>query len=72
MDSKTIVVSGSRACREFFSCFAGKDLSVTVMLNVQGALNANSRKFIESWKSKVSNSENPGNAENSAKPEKPD
>ena len=50
---------------------AGKDLSVTVMLNVQGALNANSRKFIESWKSPLSNAQNPGDAKNSAKPKKP-
>jgi len=49
---------------------AGKDLSVTVMLNVQGALNANSRKLIESWKSKVSNAENPGDTKNRAKPKK--
>jgi hypothetical protein len=49
----------------------GKDLSETIMLNLQGALNANSRKFIESWKSQVSNTQNPGNAKNSAKPKKP-
>jgi hypothetical protein len=42
------------------------------MLNVQGALNANSRKFIESRKSKVSNAEDSGDAENIAKPKKPD
>jgi hypothetical protein len=41
------------------------------MLNLQGALNANSRKFIESWKSSLSNAKNPGNAKNSAKPKKP-
>jgi hypothetical protein len=49
----------------------GKDLSETIMLNLQGALNANSRKFIESWKSQVSNTQNSGNAKNSAKPKKP-
>ena len=56
---------------EFFGFFAGKDLSVTVMLYVQGAINANSRKFIESWKSKISNAENPGDPKNIAKPKKP-
>jgi len=49
----------------------GKDLSVTFMLYLQGALNANSRFTIEGWKSQVSNAENPGTAENGAKPEKP-
>jgi hypothetical protein len=49
----------------------GKDLSETTMLNLQGAINANSRKFIESWKSPLSNTKNPGNAKNSAKPKKP-
>jgi len=44
---------------------------VTFLLYVQGALNANSRKFIESWKSPLSNAQNPGDAENSAKPKKP-
>ncbi len=41
------------------------------MLYVQGALNANSRKLIESWKSPLSNAENPGDAKNSAKPKNP-
>ena len=41
------------------------------MLYVQGALNANSRIFIESWKSPLSNAQNPGDAKNSAKPKKP-
>jgi hypothetical protein len=49
----------------------GKDLSVTFMLYLQGALNANSRFVIEGWKSPVSNAENPGAAKNGAKPEKP-
>lgn len=49
----------------------GKDLSVPFMLYVQGALNANSRFIIESWKSPVSNAENPSAAENGARPEKP-
>jgi len=49
----------------------GKDLSVFFMLYVQGALNANSRFTFESWKSPVSNAENPGAAENGAEPEKP-
>jgi hypothetical protein len=33
---------------------------------------ANSRKFIESWKSKVSNAENRSEAKNIAKPQKPE
>ena len=41
------------------------------MLSVQGVLDANSRFTIEGWKSPLSNAENPGDAENSAKPEKP-
>jgi hypothetical protein len=41
------------------------------MLYVQGALNANSRFIIQSWKSPLSNAENPGDAKNSAKPKKP-
>jgi len=41
------------------------------MLYVQGALNANSRFVIESWKSSLSNAENSGDAKNSAKPKKP-
>jgi hypothetical protein len=49
----------------------GKDLSVSFMLYVQGAMNANSRFIIESRKSPVSNAENPGAAKNGAKPEKP-
>jgi hypothetical protein len=49
----------------------GKDLSVTILLYVQGALNANSRKFIESWESKVSNAQNPGDGKNIAEPKKP-
>jgi len=49
----------------------GKDLSVTIKFYVQGVLNANSRKFIESWKSPLSNAENPGDAKNIAKPKKP-
>ena len=49
----------------------GKDLSVSFMLYVQGALNANSRFTIESWKSQVSNAENPGAAQNGAEPKKP-
>jgi hypothetical protein len=49
----------------------GKDLSVTIMLYVKGALNANSRFVIKSWKSPLSNTQNPGNAKNSAKPKKP-
>ena len=32
---------------------------------------ANSRKLIESWKSPLSNAENPGYAQNRAKPKKP-
>ena len=38
---------------------------------VQGVLNANSRKLIESWKSPLSNAENPGDTQNIAKPKKP-
>ncbi len=38
------------------------------MLYVQGNLNANSRKFIQSRKSQVTNTKNPGNTKNSAKP----
>ena len=49
----------------------GKDLSVTFMLYEQGALNANSRFIIESWKSSLSNAENPGDTKNIAKPKKP-
>jgi hypothetical protein len=49
----------------------GKGLSVSFRLYLQGALNANSRFIIESWKSPISNAENPGAAENGAKPEKP-
>jgi hypothetical protein len=49
----------------------GKDLSVSLMLYVQGALNANSRFIIESRKSPFSNAEDPGAAENGAKPKKP-
>jgi hypothetical protein len=49
----------------------GKDLSVSLMLYVQGALSANSRFIIESWKSQVSNAENPGAAKHRAKPKKP-
>jgi hypothetical protein len=41
------------------------------MLYVHGALNANSRKFIESWKSPLSNAKNRGARKNSAKPKKP-
>jgi hypothetical protein len=41
------------------------------MLYVQGALNANSRFTFKSWKSQVSNAENPSAAKNSAKPKKP-
>jgi hypothetical protein len=52
-------------------CCMGKDLSVTIKLYVQGVLNANSRKLIESWKSPLSNAQNPGDAKNSAKPKKP-
>jgi hypothetical protein len=48
----------------------GKDLSGTIMLYVQGNLNANSRKFIQSWKSKITNAKNPGNTKNSPKPKK--
>jgi len=44
---------------------------VTILLYEQGALNANPRKFIESWESEVSNAENPGDAKNIAKPKKP-
>jgi hypothetical protein len=40
------------------------------MFYVHGALNANSRKLIKSWKSKVSNAENHGTGKNSAKPKK--
>jgi len=36
-----------------------------------GRFNANSRFTFESWKSPVSNTENPGAAEKSAEPEKP-
>jgi hypothetical protein len=49
----------------------GKDLSVSFMLYVQGALNANPRFVIESRKGQVSNAENPSAAKNGAKPEKP-
>jgi hypothetical protein len=49
----------------------GKDLSATIMLYQQGALNANSRFTIESRKSPLSNAENPGATKNSAKPKKP-
>jgi len=49
----------------------GKDLSGTILLYVQGALNANSRKLIESWKSKVSNAQNRSDAKNIAQPKKP-
>jgi hypothetical protein len=49
----------------------GKDISVSFMLYVQGALNANSRFTIESRKSPVSNAENPSAAKNGAEPEKP-
>jgi hypothetical protein len=41
------------------------------MLNLQGIINANSRKFIQSWKSPLSNAKNPGDSKNSAKPKKP-
>jgi hypothetical protein len=48
----------------------GKDLSVSFMIYWQGNLNANSRKFIKSWESKVSNSKNRGYSKNIAKPKK--
>ena len=41
------------------------------MLYVHGALNANSRKLIKSWKSPLSNAKDNGASENSAKPKKP-
>jgi len=49
----------------------GKDLSETIMLNLQGVINANSRITLKSWKSTLSNAQNRGASENSAKPKKP-
>jgi hypothetical protein len=40
------------------------------MLMVQGALDANSRFTLKSWKSSLSNAQNPGAAKNKPKPEK--
>ena len=41
------------------------------MLNLQGAINANSRFVIESRKSQVPDPENPSAAKNVAEPQKP-
>jgi len=49
----------------------GKDLSETVVLNLQGVINANSRFTFKSWKSTLSNAQNWGTSKNSAEPKKP-